>query len=110
MTLEGLKTALEGMHDNAFKDKVAYRAFPADDAPDLPFICILEKETDNFTADSKVYLKRTNVDIELYTKQKDTTTEGYIESMLGVNEIIWDKYEEFIESEEVLEVVYGVVI
>lgn len=110
MTLGQLKTALEGANDGAFQGKVAYRAFPSGKAPVLPFICILETSTDNFVADSKVYQKRQNIDIELYLKQKDPSVETAIEDVLDANLIVWDKYEEYIDAEEVLEVVYEVVI
>lgn len=110
MTLEGLKTALEGVNNNAFKDKVAYRAFPVGAAPSLPFICFMEMETNNFLADSKVYHKITDVNIELYSDTKDTVNEAAIESMLDSNLLVWDKAEYYIEDEDVVQVVYGVQI
>lgn len=110
MTLSQLKTALEGVGSDSFKDKVAYRSFPVGGAPMLPFICIMETETDNFTADSKVYKKRQYVDIELYTRYKDPSTESAIEAMFENNNLIWDKDEEYIESEETLMITYEVVI
>ena len=110
MTLAQLKTALEGMNDDAFVGKVAYRAFPAKAAPDLPFICILETETDNFKADSKVYFKRQHVFIELYSASKDVASEDLIEAMLNANELLWDKSEEYIGTEEMYEIIYEVVI
>jgi len=110
MTLSQLKTALETISNGAFQNKVAYRFFPADGAPQLPFICIMETQTENFKADSKVYLKRQNVYIELYSAQKDQTSEAAIEAMLDTNQLIWDKAEEYIPSEEMLEVVYEVIL
>lgn len=110
MTLEGLKTALEGVNNNAFKDKVAYRAFPVGAAPSLPFICFMEMESNNFLADSKVYHKITDVNIELYSDTKDTVNEAAIESMLDSNLLVWDKTEYYIESENMVEVVYGIQI
>lgn len=110
MTLEGLKTALEGVNNNAFKDKVAYRAFPVGAAPSLPFICFMEMETNNFLADSKVYKRITDVNIELYSDTKDTVNEAAIESMLDSNLLVWDKTEYYIESEDLVEIVYGIQI
>ena len=110
MTLEGLKTALEGVNNNAFKDKVAYRAFPVGAAPSLPFICFMEMESNNFLADSKVYHKITDVNIELYSDTKDTVNEAAIESMLDSNLLVWDKTEYYIEDQDVVQVVYGVQI
>ena len=110
MTLAGIKTALEAIDDGAFAGKVAYRAFPAEAAPELPFICLLETETDNFTADSKVYQKRQYVNIELYSAQKDVASENAIEAMFDANSVIWEKSEEYIDTEEMVEVIYEVVI
>ena len=110
MTLEGLKTALESVNNNAFKDKVAYRAFPIGAAPSLPFICFVEVESDNFVADCKVYHKITEVDIELYSDFKDTVSENAIETMLNDNLLPWDKAEYYIENGDMVQVVYGIEI
>lgn len=110
MTLAELKTALEGVNNNAFKDKVAYRAFPIGAAPDLPFICFYEVDTNNFLADSVVYKKITNVSIEFYSNQKDLTSEAAIESMLDSNLLVWEKAEYYIDNEDMLQVVYDIEI
>lgn len=110
MTLAELKTALEGVNNNAFKDKVAYRAFPVGAAPSLPFICFMEMESNNFLADCKVYHKITDVNIELYSQTKDTVNEAAIETMLNDNLLVWDKAEYYIESEDMVQVVYGIEI
>lgn len=110
MTLEGLKTALEGVNDNAFKDKVAYRAFPVGAAPALPFICFMETETSNFFADAQVYKKVQLVNIEFYSSTKDTVSEAGIEKMLNDNLILWDKSEYYIDSQNMLQVVYEIEI
>ena len=110
MTLEALKTALEGVNNGAFKDKVAYRAFPVGGAPSLPFICFMEMESNNFVADCKVYHKITEVNIELYSDEKDTTSEAAVEAMLNDNLLVWDKAEYYINDEDMVQVVYGIAI
>ena len=110
MTLAELKTALEGVNNNAFKDKVAYRAFPIGAAPNLPFICFFEVDTNNFLADSVVYKRITNVSIELYTVHKDTVTESAIESMFAANKLVWEKSEYYIDDQNMLQVVYDTAI
>lgn len=110
MTLGELKTALEGVNNNAFKGKVAYRAFPFNAAPALPFICYMETETSNFLADSKVYKKIQEVKIELYSDRKDMASESAIESMLDSNLLIWEKSEFFIDSEDMFQIVYEITI
>lgn len=110
MTLAELKSALEGVNNDAFVGKVAYRAFPMGAAPDLPFICFMEVSSDNFLADSKVYHKITEVNIELYSDQKDTESEEGIETVLNDNMLVWDKSEYYIDSENMLQIVYGIEI
>lgn len=110
MTLKELRIALESVDNNAFKDKVAYRAFPVGAAPALPFICFQETQSNNFVADTKVYHKITDVDIELYTEDKDPATEAALESMLNEKLLVWSKSEVYIESEDVLQVLYEISI
>lgn len=110
MTLSAFRTLIESVNDNAFKDKVAYRAFPVGEAPELPFVCLVETETDNMTADSKVYAKRQYVNVELYEDYKDPDLETALETVLDDNNIIWNKAESYIDDEDTIMVVYEVVI
>lgn len=96
-------TSIEG-----FEKKVVYRAWARDKAPSLPFICYLETQTDNFKADNKVYQVIQGIDIELYTKNKDITSEGLIESTLNDNNIVWEKYEDYIEDQNCYQITYEV--
>lgn len=104
--LEELKKILESI--TGFKNKVAYRAFPVNEAPALPFICYLETGTNNFYADDTVYDSKSIVDIELYSKNRDPKSEKLIEEKLRKNNITWTKAIEYIESEKVHEVIYTV--
>ena len=108
MTLAQLNTMLNGI--SGFKNKVAYRAFTVGKAPALPFICYLCTQTDNFVADNKVHTVLQSVDIELYSEFKDTASESKIEATLNNNNIVWDKYEEYITDENVYEVIYTITI
>lgn len=104
--LEKLRTILESIQ--GFKNKVAYRAFPENEAPKLPFICYLETGADNFFADNTVYSSSSIVDIELYSKNRDTKSEKLIEEKLRENHITWSKDIEYIEKEKCYEVIYTV--
>ena len=108
MTLTELNTALQSI--TGFEKKVAYRAFPVGKAPKLPFICYLATSTDNFDADNKVYHVLQGVDIELYTKTKSENTEALIEAKLEELGLVWDKYEEWLDSEECYEIIYSVTL
>lgn len=106
MTLSDLREGLESIE--GFENKVAYRAFPEKEAPELPFICFLETDSDNFNADNHAYLKVKVVDIELYSKLKDINSEGLIESKLDELSLPFRKDETYIDSEKCYEIIYTV--
>ena len=108
MTLKELNDALKSI--SGFSNKVAYRAFPFGKAPKLPFICYLATSTDNFDADNSVYHVLQGVDVELYTAKKDVATETLIEAKFAELNIVWDKYEEWLDSEECYEIVYSITL
>ncbi len=113
MTLNELRTVLESVVMNGeliFDGKVAYRAFPENDAPELPFICYQASQTENFKADNSVYQKRQGIDIELYTQYKDEDVENALEDVLNASELLWEKYEEYIDSEKMYQITYEVII
>jgi hypothetical protein len=76
--------------------------------PAPPYICYLTSFSSNFMADSKVYQKIDNAQIELYTNKKDLTAESILESILDNNEIPYDSTESFIESEQLFQKIYEV--
>ena len=85
----------------------AYDHFAEGESPDPPFICYLLPQSDNFSADGKVYLKVSNVNIELYTDSKDLSVEQKLEAVLDTHGIFYDKTEVWIESEKLYEVLYS---
>lgn len=84
----------------------AYNHFGEGNAPEPPFICYLYPQTDNFSADGVVYLKKNQVNLELYTDKKAVTLEQQVESILDGNNIFYNKSEVYIESEKMYEVLY----
>ena len=108
MSLTELYTTLKSIE--GFSNKVAYRQFPEKSAPKLPFIVYYVTSSDNETADNKVYLKRQNVTIELYSQNKDVASENLIEKALDDASIPWEKYEEYIDSEHMYQISYEITI
>lgn len=106
MTLAELNTQLKSL--TGFSKKVVYRAWPVGQAPPLPFICFMVDESDNFGADDIVYKAINRVNIELYSKNKDTVSEGLIESLLGSLSIYWEKNETYIDDEQCYEIIYTI--
>lgn len=84
----------------------AYDHFAEGEAPKLPFICYLFPESNNFSADGKVYFKALKVHMELYTDFKDVEAELKTEAVLDKHGIFYNKIETWIESERLYEVLY----
>ena len=85
----------------------AYDHFAEGESPDPPFICYLLPQSNNFSADGRVYLKVSSVNIELYTDSKDLSVEQKLEAVMDAYSIFYDKTEVWIESEKLYEVLYS---
>ena len=85
----------------------AYDHFAEGEAVDPPFITYLMPESNNFSADGKVYFKINDVHIELYTDEKDPAVEASVEAVLDEHGIFYDKTEVWIETEKLYEVLYS---
>lgn len=105
MTLNDLNAALRTIP--GFDKKIAYRAFPVGKAPKLPFICYQCTQTDNFFADGQTWQVIQGIDIELYTAKKDMESEQKIESKLAELGLGWEKYEDYIDSENCYMITYS---
>ena len=84
----------------------AYDHFAEGESPAPPFICYLVPNSDNFSADGKVYYKINELHIELYTDCKDLSAEQKLENVLDAYDIYYEKSEVWIESEKLYEVLY----
>lgn len=87
---------------------VAYHHFKK--APSLPYVIFLRISDSNINADDKVYFKFKNYQVELYTDKKNEILEEKIETILDEHEICYETSEEWIESEKMYQVVYGIQI
>lgn len=83
-----------------------YYSFPEKQAPALPYVLFYFPNTNNFSADDTVYQKAEALNIELYTKEKDYTSESAIEDVLEEYGIVWQKSESYLNSENMYEVLY----
>lgn len=84
----------------------AYYQYPEGEAPELPYILFYYPERNDFQADNKNYARIPQLNIELYTKEKDFDKEKLIEDLLDENDIPYDKEEQYIEKEKMYEVLY----
>ena len=88
----------------------AYDHFAEGESPDPPFICFLFPGCENFGADNVVYASFRNLDIELYTDEKDPELEEQLEAVFLLHGIYWEKSEVWIESEKMYEVLYQMTV
>ena len=88
----------------------AYHHFAEGESPEPPFICFLFPGSDNFSADNIVYAAFENLNIELYTDEKNPELEAVVEAVLTAHELFWQKSEVWIESEKLYEVLYQMTV
>lgn len=99
MTLAEIKTMLVSILS---EDKIAYRMFPVNEAPELPYIIFNESTSNNFSSDNEVYVPVVEIIIEAYVdieEGKDLGLEEDIEDALNGAGLVWSKDEDVIDSE-----------
>lgn len=100
MTLSELATTLESTGL-----PVAYDFFPEEAFVSYPFIVYREVSSQNMLADGITYHIIRNMVVELYTKTKDTVSEGKVETALS--SVFWNKEEEYIDDEKCYQVAFS---
>ena len=85
---------------------VTYHHWEDNSAPPLPYLVYLFPGRDDFYADNSNYQAIVNLNIELYSDQKDFALEQKLEEILYENKIPFDKTEAYITSEKMYEVLY----
>lgn len=83
-----------------------YLMYPENSAPEPPYILFYYPNDNDFVADNINYAIITQLNIELYTPEKDFEKEKAIEKILKDNEIVYRKAESYLESEQLFEVLY----
>lgn len=104
MNMIEVKEMLESIP--GFSEKVAYRAFPDNEAPELPYLTYEENNTNNLFADNKAYVERSSYTISLVEAYRDRAVEQQIEEKLNEHNIAWNRYPEWIEEEKIYQVDY----
>lgn len=84
----------------------AYRQFTEDTAQAPPFICYFYSISDDMMADDSNYVGIPQLNIELYTAEKDFEQEAVVEEILKENGFTYYKEEAFIDSEKMYQIAY----
>lgn len=102
MTYEEIKTMIE-----SFGLPFTYYEWrEGDTIPNLPYVVFYFPSSDNMSADNHVYQNIEQLNIEVYSKNKNFALENQIETVLNNNGFFWEKTESFIDSEDMYEVLY----
>lgn len=80
---------------------LAYRQWPENEAPALPYLVYYESSADTMSADGIAYYKISHITVELYAKDKDLAAEGALEAaLLGLH---WQKTnEQYLDTEHMM--------
>lgn len=73
---------------------------PQTPMPAPPFVCFFLPGSDDFYADNVNYQQIAELDIELYTNNKDFVLEARIEAALTAAELPWRKEETYLGGEK----------
>ena len=85
----------------------AYAHVAEGESPVPPFICYLLPQSDHFSADGRVYLKVSSVNIELYTDSKELSVEQKLSSVMDAPSIFYDTTEVWLDREQLYYFLYS---
>ncbi len=84
----------------------AYYQFPEGTEQPTPFICFYLSGSNDFMADRKNYVKIRQLNIELYTDNKDYEMEAAVETVLTEHNLSYRVEESYLDSERMHMVTY----
>lgn len=84
----------------------AYDHFDEDNAEPPPFICFYFSSSSDLAADDTNYQKIRRLTLELYTDNKDFSTEETVEAALNEAGLVFSRSESYIDTERMYMVVY----
>lgn len=84
----------------------AYHQFNEDTAVEPPFVCYSYPASDDVQADNINFQRIEQLQIDLYSDDKDFDNEAAVEAVLLNNGISWEKLESYIDSERLYMVTY----
>lgn len=85
---------------------VVYNSWEIGSVPALPYIVFTYPNNDDLFADNINYQTIVQLNIELYSKNKDFTSEGTLETVLINNGIPFQKSSVWLDSEDMYQTLY----
>lgn len=87
---------------------VVYSHWIRGKAPALPYIVFWRTDSQTTGSDHGCELRHDTYDIELYSSQKSPADEAKLESVLDAAGIQYECYEEYLDTEDMYQVVYSI--
>ena len=84
----------------------AYYQFPNNTEQACPFICFFFSSSNDLAADNTNYQRIRELNIELYTDNKDFQLEETVESTLNQNGLVYYREETYLDSERMYMVTF----
>ena len=84
----------------------AYYEFPDDTEQEPPFVVFYYPQSDDLYADNQNYVGITQLNIELYTDEKDFDLESTVESVLAGSGLTYTTMESRIDTERMWQILY----
>lgn len=84
----------------------SYYQFPEGTGQAPPFICFFYTNSNDLFADNSNYQGIRQLNIELYTRNKDFALEKTIEDTLSLNGLTFYREESFIDTEKIWQIAY----
>ncbi len=85
---------------------VTYLQWKIGDVPPLPYICYYYPAMDPEAADNVTFASQYQLNVELYTKNKDFETEALVDEALTAAGMVYTKAESYLNDERMYEVLY----
>lgn len=76
------------------------------ETPAPPYVVYYYPSENDVFADDMNYVNRRQLFIELFTRQKDATSEAAIEAKLKANGLTWYKQTDFLDDEKLFQTTY----
>lgn len=105
MTTQQIATMVSAMAES-INGSFNYLMWPEGSAPEPPYILFYYPNRNDFVADNINYGIITQLNIELYTSEKDFDKEKAIEMILKDNDIVFTKSESYLDDEKLYEALY----
>ena len=107
MTYQQIYNMLSGIHLSQNRTIPAVvNAWPIGQVPSFPYIVITYPENDDIIADNINFIKRVQVNVELYTEYKEPTIETLVENTLAANALQYQKTSAYLDDEHMYQTLY----